>query len=86
MGDLSGLPPTYIAVGALDLFVEEDMEYARRLVRAGVPTALHIEPGVFHGFQIAGPDTPQARQHAALARAAFARAFAAAAPAVTEPA
>jgi triacylglycerol lipase len=48
--DLAGLPPTYITVGALDLFLEEDMEYARRLVRAGVPTELHLYPGAFHGF------------------------------------
>lgn len=47
---LEGLPPTFISVGALDLFVEEDMEYARRLIRAGVPTELHVYPGAFHGF------------------------------------
>ncbi len=47
---LAGLPPTFIAVGALDLFFEEDLEYARRLVRAGVPTELHVYPGAYHGF------------------------------------
>ncbi len=47
---LEGLPPTYICVGALDLFLEEDMEYTRRLIRAGVPTELHVYPGAFHGF------------------------------------
>lgn len=47
---LEGLPPTYISVGTLDLFLEEDMEYARRLIRAGVPTELHVYPGAFHGF------------------------------------
>jgi acetyl esterase/lipase len=47
---LEGLPPTFISVGALDLFLEEDLEYARRLVRAGVPTELHVYPGAFHGF------------------------------------
>jgi len=46
--DLAGLPPTYIWVGALDLFVDESFEYARRLVRAGVPTELHVYPGVTH--------------------------------------
>lgn len=50
--DLAGLPPTFIATGALDLFVDEDMDYARRLIRAGVPTELHIYPGAFHGFDI----------------------------------
>jgi acetyl esterase/lipase len=50
-GDLAGLPPTYIATGALDLFLEEDLEYARRLTRAGVPVELHVYPGAYHGFQ-----------------------------------
>jgi len=48
--DLSGLPPTFIAIGALDLFLEESMEYARRLTRARVPTELHVYPGAVHGF------------------------------------
>ncbi|WP_434421190.1 alpha/beta hydrolase [Nannocystis pusilla] len=50
--DLSGLPPTYIAVGALDLFLGEDVAYAQRLLRAGVPTELHVYPGAFHGFDL----------------------------------
>jgi len=50
--DLSRLPPAYIATGALDLFVEENMDYARRLIRAGVPTELHIYPGAYHGFEV----------------------------------
>ena len=49
---LEGLPPTFISVGALDLFLEEDLEYARRLMRAGVPTELHVYPGAFHGFDM----------------------------------
>jgi acetyl esterase/lipase/enterochelin esterase-like enzyme len=53
--DLAGLPPTFISIGALDLFVEEDIEYARRLIRAGVPTELHVYPGAFHGFNLLGP-------------------------------
>ena len=48
--DLAGLPPTYIATGALDLFVDENLEYAHRLIRAGVPTELHVYPGAVHGF------------------------------------
>src|SRR5262245_9039763 len=46
------LPAAFIAVGALDLFVEENMEYARRLIHAGVPTELHVYPGAYHGFQL----------------------------------
>jgi triacylglycerol lipase len=59
--------------GALDLFLEEDLEYARRLIRAGVPTELHIYPGAPHGFMFlpeAGISKTFARDSmAALARA-----------------
>jgi triacylglycerol lipase len=50
---LAGLPPTFISTGALDLFVEEDVDYARRLMREGVPTELHVYPGAFHAFDFA---------------------------------
>ena len=53
--NLSGLPPTYIAVGTLDLFLDEDIEYARRLMEAGVPTELHVYPGLFHGSEVFVP-------------------------------
>lgn len=48
--DVSGLPPAWIGVGSIDLFAEEDIEYAQRLVRAGVATELIVVPGAFHGF------------------------------------
>jgi acetyl esterase/lipase len=48
--DVSGLPPTYISVGGLDLFLEENMIYADRLSRAGVPVELHMYPRAYHGF------------------------------------
>jgi len=48
--DVSGLPPTYISVGGLDLFLEENLAYAERLSRANVPVELHIYPGAYHGF------------------------------------
>jgi triacylglycerol lipase len=50
--NLIGLPPAFISVGALDLFLEEDMDYARRLTRAGVPVELHVYPGAFHAFDM----------------------------------
>ena len=49
--DLSGLPPTYIMVGTLDGFADEDIDYARRLNHAGVPVELHVYPGAPHGFE-----------------------------------
>jgi len=48
--DLKGLPPTYIAVGSVDLFADENMEYARRLIHSGVPVEFHMYPGAFHAF------------------------------------
>jgi triacylglycerol lipase len=48
--DVSGLPPTYISVGGLDLFLEENMTYADRLSRAGVPVEFHLYPRAYHGF------------------------------------
>jgi acetyl esterase len=48
--DLAGLPPSWIGVGALDLFLDEDLEYARRLAHAHVPVELHVYPGAIHGF------------------------------------
>lgn len=59
---LAGLPPTYLSVGALDLFVEEDIEYARRLMREGVPTELHVYPGAFHAFDMMA-ESQVARAH-----------------------
>ena len=50
VADVTGLPPTYISVGGLDLFLEENMTYADRLSRAGVPVELHLYPRAFHGF------------------------------------
>jgi len=47
---LAGLPPAFIGVGALDLFVDEDIDYAARLGRDGVPVELHVYPGAFHAF------------------------------------
>ncbi len=54
--DLTGLPPAFIGVGGLDLFVQEDIEYAARLNAAGVPTELLVVPGAFHGFDMFMPD------------------------------
>jgi acetyl esterase/lipase len=47
---LAGLPPTFISTGALDLFTEENLEYARRLMAEGVPVELHVYPGAPHAY------------------------------------
>lgn len=48
--DLSGLPPAYIMCGDLDLFLDEDIDFANRLRSADVPVELAIYPGAPHGF------------------------------------
>jgi acetyl esterase/lipase len=54
--NLEGLPPAYITVGDLDLFAQEDINYSRRLIEAGVPTELHVYPGGCHAFDMLVPD------------------------------
>lgn len=51
---MEGLPPTYIDVGGLDYFLREDIEYATRLLEAGIPVELHVYPGLPHDFEWAG--------------------------------
>ncbi len=50
--NLTGLPATFIGVGSIDLFVDEDIAYAKRLMDAGILTELVVMPGGFHGFDI----------------------------------
>lgn len=55
--DLSGMPPTFIVTGELDVLRDEDMDYASRLVKSGVSTEFHLFPGAYHGFDVAAPDS-----------------------------
>ena len=70
VSDLAGLPPTYIEVGELDLIRDECLDYAIRLLRAGVPTEVHTDPGAYHAFDILAP-------HAAVSQRALDRRVAA---------
>ena len=65
VADPAGLPPTYIEVGTLDLFRDEDIEYARRLNAAAVPTELHVHPGVPHAFEAIAPGADVSMRSAA---------------------
>ncbi len=55
---LSGLPPTYLPVGDLDLFLDENIAYAHKLTRGGIPTNFHVFPGAYHGFNAFAPEAP----------------------------
>jgi acetyl esterase/lipase/ketosteroid isomerase-like protein len=53
--DLRGFPPTYIDVGTEDLFRDEDISFAARLLAAGVITELHVDAGAYHGSELLAP-------------------------------
>lgn len=73
--NLIGLPPACITVGALDLFLEESLEYARRLSRAGVSIELLVTPGAYHGAGFNGTNSPLVAAKKRLQREALSRAF-----------
>jgi len=72
---LRGLPPAFIGVGSIDLFVDEDIAYAKRLIDAGIPTELTIVPGAFHGFDGAGASTSIGKEFTRAKMNALRRAF-----------
>jgi acetyl esterase len=48
--NMADLAPAWIGTGSLDLFLDENLAYARRLIDAGVATELHVYPGGVHAF------------------------------------
>jgi acetyl esterase/lipase len=73
--NLAGLPPAFIGVGSIDLFVDEDIEYARRLIDSGVPTELFVVPGAYHGFDLIAPEASVSKAFRASWSTALANAF-----------
>ena len=73
--DFSGLPPTHIACGALDMFVRDCTDYANALIDAGVATSLSIYPGAFHAFDAFAPDAKVSKRLVAGRTGALRRAF-----------
>jgi len=74
--DLSNLPPTWIGTGALDLFAEESITFARRLMGAGVATELMVVPGAYHGFNLIAPEAAVSKRFTEGWKSALRRAFA----------
>ncbi len=74
-GDLSGLPPALVTVGMLDLFRDENIDYAQRLMAAGVPTDLQVYPGMYHGAEMSVMDAAVSTRMRAAYRDALLRAI-----------
>lgn len=74
--DLHSLPPALIYVGTLDLFVNEDIEYANRLIASGVTTELHVIPGLYHGFDAANHKARKTADFIGTVKRALSKAFA----------
>jgi acetyl esterase len=72
---LGGLPPAFITCSEVDPLRDEALDYAVRLLRAGVATELHVFPGTCHGFDSLLPDWEVAEQLFALQGRALRRAF-----------
>ena len=73
--DLSGLPPAYVSVMEFDPLRDEGLDYACRLLQAGVSVELHSFPGTFHGSAIVQSSAIH-RREAAERVAVWRRAFA----------
>lgn len=58
--DLSGLPPTFIDVGTVDLFRDEGVAFASTIWECGGDAELHVWPGGFHGYESYAPTAPLA--------------------------
>ncbi|MBN9186525.1 MAG: alpha/beta hydrolase [Microbacterium sp.] len=69
--DLSGFPPTYVEIGQVDMFRDEELDFAAQLSRAGVPVEAHLWAGAFHGFD--GLVQTRVAQRAVAARVEFLR-------------
>lgn len=72
---LKGIPPTWIGVGTEDLFHDEDVRYAQALTAAGVPCALEVVEGAFHGFDGVFPDSAPSQRYLAAQCAAITQAL-----------
>ena len=59
---LAGLPPAYVCVGSEDLFRDECVDYARRLIEARVATELAVFPGLYHGADLFLPQAKVSRR------------------------
>ncbi len=74
-GQLTGLAPAFISCSEIDPLRDEALDYAMRLLAAGIATELHVFPGTCHGFDSLLPDWQVAEQLFILQGRALRRAF-----------
>lgn len=72
--DLSGLPPAYVSTMEFDPLRDEGIDYAARMLHAGVQVELHSFPGTFHGSSLV-PTAEVSKRASAESLAALARAL-----------
>ena len=63
-----GLAPAFIEVGDMDIFRDEDISFAARLLRAGVSCELHVYPGLPHAYEWLAWDSGPCRRSMELRR------------------
>ncbi|MDR3662883.1 MAG: alpha/beta hydrolase [Mycobacterium sp.] len=73
--ELAGVAPALITCAELDPLRDEAVDYALRLMWAGVATELHVYPGTCHGFESFVPDWQTSRDLFALQAGALRRAM-----------
>ena len=66
--NLEGLPPAFIEVGDMDIFRDEDMGFAARLLQAGVSCELHVYSGLPHAYDWLAWDSEPRRRSMELRR------------------
>lgn len=73
--DLAGMAPALITCSELDPLRDEAIDYALRLMWAGVGTELRVFPGTIHGFDSLAPEWETSRELFAQQGAALRRAL-----------
>jgi acetyl esterase/lipase len=72
---LTGVVGTFISCSEIDPLRDEALDYALRLLRAGIATELHVFPATCHGFDSLLPDWEVSEQLFSLQGRALRRAF-----------
>lgn len=59
---VDGLPPTYLEVGALDIFRDETLKYGSRIAEANIDVELHVYPSLPHAYDVFAPLSAPAKR------------------------